>query len=107
MLEQIENTIEALISVATIYLFIVIGFILKRVFKNDINERSFVLLNLYFLQPILIFWGLTRTPLDKEFITAPLVYFCAIFISLFIAFFYVLLFLQLFKLSVYHHINPQ
>jgi len=36
----------------------------------------------------LIFWGLTRSPLDKEFITSPLIYFCAIFITLFIAFFY-------------------
>jgi len=36
----------------------------------------------------LIFWGLTRAPINAEFITSPLIYFIAIFISLFIAFFY-------------------
>ncbi|RXJ64019.1 permease [Halarcobacter anaerophilus] len=73
---------EALISVATIYLFIIIGFIYKRAFKNQVNERSFVLLNLYFLQPILIFWGLTRAKIDASFITTPFVYFTAVFITL-------------------------
>ncbi|RXK12710.1 permease [Halarcobacter mediterraneus] len=79
---------EALISVSTIYLFIVIGFIFKRVFKNEVKEKSFVLLNLYFLQPVLIFWGLTRAPINNEFLISPLIYFIAIFITLIIAFFY-------------------
>jgi predicted permease len=74
--------------VATIYLFIIIGFIFKRTFKDEVNERSFVLLNLYFLQPILTFWGLIRAPITEEFIIAPMIYFIAIFISLFIAFLY-------------------
>lgn len=52
------------------------------------NERSFVLLNLYFLQPILIFWGLTRAPLDEKFISTPLIYFLIIFITLIIGYFY-------------------
>jgi len=80
--------IEALLSVATIYLFIIIGFVYKLVFKNQVNERSFVLLNLYFLQPILIFWGLNRSPINEQFILSPLIYFICIFIVLFIAFFY-------------------
>lgn len=80
--------IEALLSVATIYLFIIIGFIYKRVFLNQVNERSFVLLNLYFLQPILIFWGLTRAKVNENFLISPLIYFIAIFITLFIAFLY-------------------
>ncbi|WP_267285282.1 AEC family transporter [Halarcobacter mediterraneus] len=75
-------------SVSTIYLFIVIGFIFKRVFKNEVKEKSFVLLNLYFLQPVLIFWGLTRAPINNEFLISPLIYFIAIFITLIIAFFY-------------------
>ena len=80
--------ISALISVATIYIFIIIGFIFKRKFTTDVNERTFVLLNLYFLQPILIFWGLTRAPIDKEFIQAPFIYFIVVFIVLFFAYFY-------------------
>lgn len=40
------------------------------------------------MQPILIFWGLTRTPIDTSFILSPVLYFVAVFITLFIAFFY-------------------
>ncbi|WP_419770893.1 MAG: AEC family transporter [Candidatus Marinarcus sp.] len=76
------SVIEALLSVATIYFFIVIGFILKRTFKERIDQKSFILLNLYFLQPILIFWGLTRAPINFEFIIAPFLYFCIIFVCL-------------------------
>jgi len=66
------------------------GFVFKRTFVNDVNERSFVLLNLYFLQPMLIFWGLTRAPINDEFIISPLIYFVAVFISLVIAYVYAL-----------------
>ncbi|RXJ58008.1 AEC family transporter [Candidatus Marinarcus aquaticus] len=76
------HNIEALISVATIYFFIVIGFIVKRTFKERIDQTSFILLNLYFLQPILIFWGLTRAPLNFEFVIVPVLYFVIIFICL-------------------------
>ena len=37
---------------------------------------------------MLIFWGLTRAPINDDFITAPIIYFIAIFIALFIAYFY-------------------
>jgi predicted permease len=76
--------IEALISVASIYFFIALGFIVKRQFKERIDETSFILLNLYFLQPLLIFWGLTKAPIDKTFVTLPLIYFLIIFITLFL-----------------------
>ncbi|WP_298750521.1 AEC family transporter [uncultured Arcobacter sp.] len=75
-------------SVATIYLFIIIGFVFKRTFRDDVNERTIVLLNLYFLQPILIFWGLTRAPLSFELLISPIIYFIAIFIVLGIAYLY-------------------
>lgn len=39
-------------------------------------------MNLYFLQPILIFWGLTRTPIDISYIKTPFVYIVAVFIVL-------------------------
>ena len=64
------------------------GFVFKRAFTSQINEKSFVLLNLYILQPILIFWGLTRAPLDLNFLLSPIIYFIAVFITLLIAYFY-------------------
>ncbi len=43
---------------------------------------------MYFLQPILIFWGLTRAPITFELIISPIVYFIAVFIVLGIAYVY-------------------
>ncbi len=63
-------------------------------FKDEINERSFVLLNLYFLQPILIFWGLTRAPLTFDILLSPLIYYLVIFLTLFIAFLYAKVFIK-------------
>jgi len=64
------------------------GYFFKKIFKNEVNERSIILLNLYFLQPMLIFWGLTRAPINDDFILSPLIYFIAIFTVLTLAYFY-------------------
>ncbi|QKF74359.1 permease [Aliarcobacter faecis] len=48
------------------------GFIAKKRLKTQIDEKSLVLLSLYFLQPIMIFWGLTKEPINYEFIISPL-----------------------------------
>lgn len=53
-----------------------------------------VLLSLYFLSPILLFWGLTRAPIDSELIKAPLIYFIAVLITLFIAYIYAMRFFK-------------
>ena len=45
-------------------------------------------MSLYFLSPILLFWGLTREPINSEFIKAPFIYLIVIFITLFILYFY-------------------
>ncbi|MEN8718085.1 MAG: AEC family transporter [Sulfurovum sp.] len=66
--------IEAVISVLPVYFFILLGFIAKKSFKNEINERTLVLLSLYFFQPILIFWGLTKSPINYEFVASPIIY---------------------------------
>ncbi|WP_081754485.1 AEC family transporter [Aliarcobacter faecis] len=63
---------EAILSVLPIYFFIFLGFIAKKRLKTQIDEKSLVLLSLYFLQPIMIFWGLTKEPINYEFIISPL-----------------------------------
>lgn len=70
------------LAVASIYIFILIGFIAKKVFKEEINERTLILLSIYFLQPFLTFWGLTRAPIDFNLIYTPFLYFIIITISL-------------------------
>lgn len=63
---------EAILSVLPIYFFIFLGFIAKKNLKTQIDEKSLVLLSLYFLQPIMIFWGLTKEPINYEFVISPL-----------------------------------
>lgn len=69
---------EALLSILVIYSFIVIGFAAKKVFKEEIDEKSFILLSIYFVQPILTFWGLTRTKIDFNLLFTPFVYFIVV-----------------------------
>ena len=50
------------------------GFTVKKVFTTQIDERTLVLISLYCFQPILIFWGLTKAPINYEFVASPIVY---------------------------------
>ena len=82
-----------IISLIGIYIFIVIGFIAKMSFKEQIDDKTITLLNVYFLQVFLTFWGLLIHPVNITLLYAPLVYFIIIFIALLIsAFFAVKLF---------------
>lgn len=85
--KQKGKKIEALISVAFIYLFILLGYAAKKIFKEKIEQKSLVLISLYFLQPILTFWGLTKTPIDFNLATAPLIYFAIVTVVLVILIF--------------------
>lgn len=73
---------SSLIAVASIYLFILLGFLAKKTFKDEIDERTLILISLYFLQPILTFWGLTRAPIDFNLLYTPFLYFIIITLSL-------------------------
>ena len=78
---------SALISILAIYCFIVIGYIAKKTFQDEINEKTLIVISLYFLQPILTFWGLTRTPIDFNLIYTPFIYLLTIVTTLFILLF--------------------
>ncbi|MDS1370271.1 AEC family transporter [Aliarcobacter butzleri] len=69
-------------SVLPIYFFIFLGFIAKKRFTTQIDEKTLVLLSLYFFQPILILWGLTKSPINYEFIMSPLFYIIIVFTTL-------------------------
>ncbi|MDX4070173.1 AEC family transporter [Aliarcobacter skirrowii] len=69
-------------SVLPIYFFILLGFFAKKKLKTQIDEKSLVLLSLYFLQPIMIFWGLTKEPINYEFVLSPLFFLLSMLISL-------------------------
>ena len=70
-----------MLAVISIYFFIVIGFIAKKNF-SELNEKSFVIISVYFLQPFLTLWGLTLKPINLDSFLAPMFYLSIIFISL-------------------------
>ncbi len=57
-----------------IYFFILLGFVAKKIF-SEIHERTLVLLSVYFLQPILAFWGIFSKPFEAIDFAAPAWYF--------------------------------
>lgn len=66
-------------SILAIYLFIVVGFIAKMSFKEAIDDKTITIINVYFLQVFLTFWGLLIRPVDATLFLAPSIY---LFISL-------------------------
>jgi predicted permease len=66
--------ISILFSIATIYVFIVMGYIAKRTFKEQIDDKTITLLNVYFLQVFLTFWGLLLHPVNITLLYAPTIY---------------------------------
>jgi hypothetical protein len=81
-----------LLAIVGVYFFVSLGFAAKRLF-SDIHERTLVLLSVYFLQPILSFWGILGAKIDFAALSAPLIYFG---ISLFAALFGFFLFSRIF-----------
>jgi len=75
---------NTIIVITSIYLFIFIGFLAKKIFKNEINEKTLILLSIYFLQPILTFWGLTRISINMELLYVPIIYLAVILLVLII-----------------------
>jgi predicted permease len=76
---------ELALSILGIYLFIFLGFWGKRHFGAKLDEKSMVLLSIYLLQPMLVFWGLTRRPIDRTVIEAPGIFLLVIALILLIS----------------------
>ena len=77
------NNVNVLINFFFIYLFVFIGFIAKKQFKDRVNEQSFVLVYIYFLMPIVMIWGILSKPLDVHLFLIPS-YFLIILIMSFV-----------------------
>ena len=73
-----------LFSILGIYIFILVGYFAKRVFKEQMDERTITLLSVYFLQVFLTFWGLLKRPIDTTLFMTPILYLSVIFIALFL-----------------------
>ena len=74
-----------LFSILSIYVFILLGYISKMSFKEQIDDKTITLINVYFLQVFLTFWGLLIRPIDVTLLYAPSIYLLIVFIALAIA----------------------
>jgi predicted permease len=61
------------------------GYLAKRAFKEQIDDKTITLLNVYFLQVFLTFWGLLLHPVDITLLYAPSIYLLIVIIALIFA----------------------
>lgn len=61
-------------SIIGVYIFILMGYIAKLSFKEKIDDKTITIINVYFLQVFLTFWGLLIRPVDITLLYAPSVY---------------------------------
>ncbi len=75
--------ISTLLSIIFVYVFILLGYMAKRIFKEDMSTKTLTLMSVYFLQPFVTIWGFSTAKLHSEHIYVPLLY-LAIILSLLI-----------------------
>ena len=73
-----------ILSILSIYLFILIGYMAKKIFHEKIDDKTITILNVYFLQVFLTFWGLLVRPVDMTLLYAPSAYLLIVFLTLII-----------------------
>ncbi len=66
--------INTLLSIIFVYVFIVLGYMAKRIFKEDMSTKTLTLMSVYFLQPFVTIWGFSTAKLHSEHIYVPLIY---------------------------------
>jgi hypothetical protein len=72
-------------SIISVYIFILMGFISKMSFKEKIDDKTITIINVYFLQVFLTFWGLLLQPMDITLLYAPSAYLVVVLVVLFIS----------------------
>jgi len=58
----------------SIYFFIFLGYLAKRIFKEELQPKTLTLLSVYFFQPFVALWGFTSSPLHLNDLLVPLLY---------------------------------
>ena len=66
--------ISTLLSIIFVYIFIILGYMAKRIFKKDISTKTLTLMSVYFLQPFVTIWGFSTAKLHSEHVYVPLLY---------------------------------
>jgi len=74
--------ISTLFSIIFVYVFILLGYMAKRIFKDDMNPKTLTLMSVYFLQPFVTIWGFSTAKLHTEHLYVPLIYLSIILLLL-------------------------
>jgi predicted permease len=75
--------ISTLLSILFVYVFILLGYVAKRIFKEEMNPKTLTLMSVYFLQPFVTIWGFSTAKLHSEHLYVPLIYLAIILLLLF------------------------
>lgn len=78
---------DIFLSVISIYVFILLGFLAKTKLKDELQEKSLVIISIYFLQPMLTFWGLSTKSIDATLLKTPFIYMGISILCIIISFF--------------------
>ncbi|HIP52182.1 MAG TPA: transporter [Campylobacterales bacterium] len=73
---------ETLLSIIFVYIFILLGYTAKRIFKEEMDSKTLTLFSVYFLQGFVTVWGFSTAKLSAEHIFVPLYYIGIIFLIL-------------------------
>jgi predicted permease len=65
---------ETLLSIIFVYIFIFLGYLAKRIFKEKMDSRTLTLFSVYFLQGFVAIWGFSTAKLSTEHLLVPLYY---------------------------------
>lgn len=74
--------IETLMSILFVYVFILLGYMAKRIFTEEVNPKTLTLMSVYFLQPFVTIWGFSTAKLQSEHLYVPFIYLAIILILL-------------------------
>lgn len=71
-----------MISVLGLYFFALAGFILKKIFPDQLSAKALGITTVYFFQPLLVLWGFTSASLDWSILHVGILHFLTgIFVS--------------------------
>ena len=65
---------ETLLSIVFVYFFILLGYVAKRIFKEEMHSKTLTLFSVYFLQGFVSIWGFSTARLSSEHFLVPLYY---------------------------------
>ncbi len=71
--------LESILSILFVYLFILLGLIAKKIFKEQMDSKTLTIFSVYFLQPFVAMWGFSTAKLSIEHGYVVLYYFGIIF----------------------------